>query len=169
MAWPVPRGRPVGSHTLPPSGLPVLRRVSLYRHAAAITPVGSLGHIAQLIQRQRPSPSLWRVGSHIVRFEACSAFTHVAACLLAEPPKAALYIEGSGSFVTSTAAPIATGWSEICRVGLAPTENSRLFTAHKGEILVFDVIQNVPRMSPLCARHLAHGHRHRSLAPAAPG
>ena len=109
----------------------MLRRVSLYRHAAAITPVGSLGHIAQLIQRQRPSPSLWRVGSHIVRFEACSAFTHVAAFLLAEQPKATLCIEGFGGFVTSTTAPIATGWSETCRAGVAPAENSRLFTAHK--------------------------------------
>jgi hypothetical protein len=60
-------------------------------------------------------------------------FTHVAACLLAEPPEAALSIEGSDGFVTSAAAPIATGWSDTCRVGIAPTENSRLVTAHKGD------------------------------------
>ena len=45
-------------------------------------------------------------------FEACSAFTRVTACLLAEPPKRPVVIEGSGGFVTSTAAPIATGWSD---------------------------------------------------------
>jgi len=45
-------------------------------------------------------------------FEACSAFTQVTACLLAESPKAILSIEGSDGFVTSTAAPIATGWSD---------------------------------------------------------
>ena len=45
-------------------------------------------------------------------FEACSAFTLVTACLLAESPYAILSIEGSDGFVTSTAAPIATGWSE---------------------------------------------------------
>jgi len=44
--------------------------------------------------QHRPSPSLCRVGSHIVRFEACSAFTRVTACLLAELPKATLSIEG---------------------------------------------------------------------------
>jgi hypothetical protein len=53
-----------------------------------------------------------RVGSHIARFEACSAFTRVTACLLAGSPKATLCIEGFGGFVTSTAAPIATGWSD---------------------------------------------------------
>ena len=35
---------------------------------------------------QRPSPSLRRVGSRIARFEACSAFTLVPACLFAKPP-----------------------------------------------------------------------------------
>jgi len=34
-------------------------------------------------RRLRPSPFLWRVVSHIIRFEACSAFTHVTACPLA--------------------------------------------------------------------------------------
>ena len=53
-----------------------------------------------------------RVGSCIVCFEACSAFTLVTACTLAKSPKATLYTGGSGSFVASTAAPIATGWSE---------------------------------------------------------
>ena len=58
-------------------------------------------------------------------------FTRVAACLLAESPKTTLYTRGFDGFVTSTAAPIATGWSDTCRVGIAPTENSRLLTAHK--------------------------------------
>src|SRR5207253_3540102 len=44
-----------------------------------------------------------------------------------------LYIRGFGSFVTSTTAPIATGWSESCRVGIAPTEDRRLVTAHNGD------------------------------------
>ena len=58
------------------------------------------------------------------------AFTVVTACLLAEPPKAALYTRGSDEFVTSLVAPIATGWSESCRVGIIPTEDRRLFAAH---------------------------------------
>jgi hypothetical protein len=83
--------------------------------------------------RQRPSPSLCWVGSHIPCFEAYSAFTHVTACLLAESPYATLCIRGFGSFVASTTAPIATGWNDSCRVGIAPTEDRRLGTAHKGD------------------------------------
>jgi opacity protein-like surface antigen len=41
----------------------------------------------------------------------------------------ALYT-GFGRFVTSTTAPIATGWSDRCRVGLSPTERAHVFTAH---------------------------------------
>jgi hypothetical protein len=81
-------------------------------HASATTPVGSPADVAHLRQEQRPSPKFRRVGSHITLFEACSAFTHVPACMLAKPPKAALYTEGFGSLVTSTTAPIATGWSD---------------------------------------------------------
>src|SRR5947209_4627011 len=36
-----------------------------------------------------PSPSLRRVGVHHFTFEACSGFTHVTACRIARPPKAA--------------------------------------------------------------------------------
>ena len=43
---------------------------------------------------------------------------------------ATLCIEGSGSFVTSATAPIATGWSNSCQVGIAPTEERHLCTAH---------------------------------------
>jgi hypothetical protein len=80
--------------------------------------------------RQRPSPSLCWVGSHITCFEACSAFTHVTACLLAESPKRPFCTEGFSDFVTSIAAPIATGWNDSCRAGLSPAEDARLFTAH---------------------------------------
>ena len=39
-----------------------------------------------LFHRHRPSPKFRRVGPCITRFEACSAFTHVTACTLAESP-----------------------------------------------------------------------------------
>jgi len=70
-----------------------------------------------------------RVGLRIVLFEACSAFTHVAACTLALSPIRDTLSEGFSQFVTSMAAPVASGWS-VCRVGLAPTGKRRLFTAH---------------------------------------
>src|SRR5262245_10015235 len=70
-----------------------------------------------------------RVGLRIVLFEACSAFTRVTACTLALPPIRGTHSEGFSYFVTSIAAPVASGWSG-CRVGLAPTGKRRLRTAH---------------------------------------
>src|SRR5258707_13629943 len=70
-----------------------------------------------------------RVGLRIVLFEACLAFTLVAACTLALSPICDTHSEGFSYFVTSTAAPVASGWSG-CRVGLAPTGKRRLVTAH---------------------------------------
>src|SRR5262249_32675805 len=70
-----------------------------------------------------------RVGLRIVLFEACSAFTRVTACTLALPPIRGTHSEGFSYFVTSIAAPVASGWSG-CRGGLAPTGKRRLCTAH---------------------------------------
>src|SRR5271165_988191 len=70
-----------------------------------------------------------RVGLHIVLFEACSAFTRVAARTLAPSPECDGYTEGFSHFVTSMTAPVASGWS-VRRVGLAPTGKRRLLTAH---------------------------------------
>src|SRR5215813_4286764 len=70
-----------------------------------------------------------RVGLRIVLFEACSAFTRVTACTLALSPIRDTHSEGFSYFVTSIAAPVASGWSG-CRVGLAPTGKRRLVTAH---------------------------------------
>src|ERR1017187_7390356 len=63
-------------------------------------------------QRRRPSPHYSWVSSCITSFEACSAFIRVTTCRLAESPYATLYTGGSDGFVASTAAPIATGWSD---------------------------------------------------------
>src|SRR5258705_5190639 len=70
-----------------------------------------------------------RVGLPIVLFEACWAFTRVTACTLAPSPIRDALSEGFSHFVTSIAAPVASGWSG-CRVGLAPTGKRRLVTAH---------------------------------------
>src|SRR5215471_18458441 len=53
-----------------------------------------------------------RVGLHIDLFEACSAFTRVAACTLALSPIRDTLIEGFSHFVTSMTAPIASGGSD---------------------------------------------------------
>ena len=120
-ARPGPRGLPVGATCSGDLGFPVFRWISVYGHAIVTTPVGPLGLIARgtaysnrfpLAQRRRPSPSCGRVGSHVSSFRGlldvhsryglpARRATIIARCL-----------EGSGGFVTSTAAPIATGRSD---------------------------------------------------------
>jgi len=99
-------------------------------HAAATTPVQRLGVLFAHSPHRFSLPRKGRrVGLHIVLFEACSAFTRVAACTLARSPIRDPLSEGFSHFVTSMTAPVASGWSG-CRVGLAPTEKRRLITAH---------------------------------------
>src|ERR1700733_10150289 len=81
-------------------------------HAVATTPAGWRKLFAHTPPPHRPSPSPRRVGSCIMNFEACSAFPHVTACTLAESPLRPSSTGGFSSFVTSTAAPIATGRNE---------------------------------------------------------
>ena len=55
------------------------------------TPASAL--VALFPASRRPSPISRRVGFRVIRFEACSAFTRVPACMVAEPPVAALLPE----------------------------------------------------------------------------
>jgi hypothetical protein len=88
--------------------------------------------IARTPPRLRPSPNDGRVGSCIGCFGACSVFTlHYGLRDLPGRLKTTLYTRGSGSFVASATAPIATGWSEpVPGWDFLPTEDQRLFTAH---------------------------------------
>src|SRR5215475_4605696 len=81
--------------------LPPLPRCSSWAYSSLISP-----NRVSLPQKGR------RVGLHIDIFEACSAFTRVAACTLALSPIRDTLIEGFSHFVTSMTAPIASGWSE---------------------------------------------------------
>src|SRR6478672_10533158 len=94
-------------------GLPVLRALSLCtccRHypgaAAGRIPRSSHPAVSAFPGRGR------RVGLHIDLFEACSAFTRVAACTLARSPFHDPLSEGFRHFVASMPAPVASGWSE---------------------------------------------------------
>src|ERR1022692_2582591 len=86
--------------------------------------------------RRRPSPDYRWVSSCIISFEACSAFTRVTTCRLAESPYATLSTGGFSGFVASTAAPIATGRSDPVpgRV-FPPAVDQRLFTAHCNRLI----------------------------------
>ena len=100
-------------------------------HAVANTPAGLIETCSLVRFHQlRPSPKSGRVGSCISRFGACSAFTHVTACIARRVANATLCTRGSSSFVASTAALIATGWSEPVPGRLLRCGPSPFFTAH---------------------------------------
>jgi hypothetical protein len=102
-------------------GFPVFRWISVYRHAVVIAPVAHW--VGSLVGRPIPPVSLLASGCGLPRLVAGSASTSVisrpARRSLALRPacsphgqKPRVYLEGSDGFVTSTAAPIATGWSD---------------------------------------------------------
>ena len=126
----------------PPTGLPVLRPFPSCMHAAATTPAEPAGaRVRSLPSRWQPSPNRRRVGFRVSCFEACAAFTPVAACMLAEPPKAALLVEVLQAIsLPPSPAPTATGWSDSCRAGFAPAEKWRLGMAHSHQYLTAIVI-----------------------------
>jgi hypothetical protein len=107
--------------TTTPTGFPC-RLCILCVHAAATTSAKRPDAEVALFPRRSRLPRInGRVGLRITHLEDCSAFTRVAACTLAKLPEVTLYTEGFSHFVASMTAPIASGWSDSCRVGLSPT------------------------------------------------
>src|SRR5262249_5100901 len=111
----------------PSSGGALVVRPWLRFHIPLIEPDVQISRI-RLSDNSLPRKGC-RVGLRIVLFEICSGFTFVAACTLALSPIRDTHSEGFSYFVTSIAAPAASGWS-VRRVGLAPTGKRRLVTAH---------------------------------------
>src|SRR5580693_9176600 len=124
-------------------GLLVLRQFSVCKHAIACTPAGSLAFVAHGSAYSNRSP--YRHDSGLPQVSGGSA----PAYDFSRPPRRSqlsyglltrhtaerrVFLEGFDGFVTSTAAPIATGWSDLCRVGIAPTEVLHLFTTHRHPI-----------------------------------
>ena len=115
-----PRGSPVDRPRPPltPQGFPCCHDSPAHtsrRHY----PGGIAGcFLRSLPQRSQPSPFCGRVGFHISPFEACTAFAYRCSLRARQVTYVTLYIEGFGRFVSSATAPIATGRSENCRVGL---------------------------------------------------
>src|SRR5438067_658778 len=102
-------------------------------HAVTTTPAATdETYFARTFHRLRPSPSVGRVGSCIGCFGACSVFTLHYGLHVSPSRLRTLYIRGSGSFVASAAAPIATGWSEpVPGRDFQPAVDQRLYTAHQ--------------------------------------
>ena len=100
-------------------------------HAVTTTPAQRLGILfARFPSRISLPRNGCRVDLRIDLFEACSVFTHVTACTLAESPIAILYIGGSSHFVTFMTAPIASGRSDLAGWVSHPLVKRRLCTAH---------------------------------------
>src|SRR5258705_3346576 len=83
----------------------------LCTHAIANTPVFLCGAlIARFPQRRRPSLVSHQLGIHITLFEACSAFTHIMACALADRLFSDLLHRRLRPWqLPTTNAPVATG------------------------------------------------------------
>jgi len=112
-------------------GLPVLRLVSLCIHAVATTPAETLGAVVHLPQRHRPSPLHGWVGFRIGLFEACSAFTHVTACILTKSPISdLLHRSVSTALLPLPPLRLLPAGTTSCRTRITLAENLRLFTAH---------------------------------------
>ena len=102
---------------------------------------------------QRPSPYYRRVGFRAKRFEACSAFTRVPACMVAEPPIGGPSLQGASAHVVTSMnrpgryQPGATvaGW------GSHPQGKRALSTAHGKADITFRepdrVIGGLPLLS----------------------
>src|SRR5246127_4062050 len=71
----------------------------------------------------------YRVGLHIVLFEVCSAFTHVAACTLARSPICDRD-PGASDISSPPCLPRLLPAGANRRVALHPLEKRRLVTAH---------------------------------------
>src|SRR6476659_2214237 len=71
-----------------------------------------------------------RVGLHIDLFEACSAFTHVAACTLARSPYFVTRYPKASDISSPPCLLRLLPAGANRRVGLAPTGKRRLVTAH---------------------------------------
>ena len=112
-------------------GLPVLRLSSSSTHAVTNTPAEPQAAFRSHSPVTTAFPVLTpgRLPHHPFR-GLLSVHSHYGLHGRQVPYKT-LYTRGFSRFVTSTAAPVATGRSESCRTGFAPAERQRLGTAHE--------------------------------------
>ena len=95
-----------------------------------------------------------RVGLHIVLFEACAAFTRVAARTLAPSPICDALHRRLQPFRHLLTAPVASGWS-VRRVGLAPTGKPPSHGARRVEVWRGDVRLSMSVPAPFVWRCLS--------------
>ena len=128
----VPRGTTVGQRRRAnhPEGLPVLHTIPL-RTCRRHYPGGTVGCSCR---SSSPTAAAFPV-SQPGRLPHCPFRGLLGVHCALRPvrslsPFGPFYIGSFGCFVASTAVPIATGWNDPCRVGVAPTGTVHLCTAH---------------------------------------
>ena len=118
-AQPAPHGVPVGAcHTTDRASR--VAPIPLFHACRRQYPGGTSRCACRSLPGQwQPSPTYRRVGSRIPGFEACSAFTRVAARMVAGSPKATRSTEVLRTMsLPPSSAPIATGWSDSLPGGI---------------------------------------------------
>jgi hypothetical protein len=142
-ARPVPHGRPVEGHAPSPHGFPVLRSISVYRHAVVNTPVARWALIARgtAYSNRFPVPSGGGLPHILARSATTLDFSRpaqrslaITACRLAESPKRPVCLERLRRFrYLHRRSDSYRLERPSCRVGIAPTEDQHLtrFTAHE--------------------------------------
>ena len=109
------------SHARPRDGASRVASASLFHACCRHYPDGIAGALFARFTSNDSLPRNKAGSASVLQFSrpAQRSLTLRPAC---SPSRlATLYIEGFSHFVTSIAAPIATGWSESSRVGFAPT------------------------------------------------
>lgn len=111
-------------------GLPVLCRSPLYTHTIANTPAEPLGARVAHFPSDGDLPRITGGSTFALPFSRPAQRSLMLRPACSPSPKRTLYTEGFDRFFTSTAAPIATDWSDFFRVGFSSAEEPRLCTAH---------------------------------------
>ena len=131
-AQPGPRGLLAGSFDLPPCWVSRVITELLLHPCRRYYPGGRTRCFLRSLHAPcLPSPLSNRVGVRITFFEACSAFTHITAWLLADSLNELLTSGASTAAVASDVRPNCFRRSESCRVGFSlPHGSSARSTAH---------------------------------------
>ena len=130
-AEPAPRGVLVVVHVPHRRGFPFCLSIPLSCMPSSLPRWTPWTSVARLLHRRRPSPLLRRVGFHITLFEACSTFTRVTACMLADSPKGSLSLKCFSPIRYLLEPPqVLPAGATSCRAGITPAEDTRLCTAH---------------------------------------
>ena len=142
-ARPIPRGRPVEGHAPSPHGFPVLRSISVYRHAVVNTPVARWALIARgtAYSNRFPVPSGGGLPHHRARSATTLDFSRpaqrslaITACRLAESPIATRLSRRLRRFrFLHRRSDSYRLERPSCRVGIAPTEDQHL-TVHGAQV-----------------------------------